>query len=114
MDTTFDYSGELKPEGEGRRLWDWLHAECDGIEALRPLVLELCRTADRLQEVRVKIAAQGLSVSAARGRSAKNPLLDVELKLSKQFAALWRGLGLSDKPEGERRPVGRPPEPDRL
>jgi hypothetical protein len=34
MDTTFDYSGELKPEGEGRRLWDWLHAECDGIEAL--------------------------------------------------------------------------------
>jgi len=106
---TDELLGSLKPDGEGRRLWTWLYAECEGIDSCRPLVLELCRISDRLQEVREKIATQGLSVSGARGRTAKNPLIDVEVKLSKQFQVLWRSLGLADKPEEERRPVGRPP-----
>jgi len=111
METELNIPEELKPDGDGARLWAWLCSECDGMESARPLALELCRTADRLQEVRSKIASQGLMISGARGRSAKNPLLDIEVKLSKQFQGLWKGLGLSDKgvDETEKRPLGRPP-----
>lgn len=114
MEADYDFPTDLKPDGEGQRLWAWLHSECEGIESCRPLVAELCRIADRLQDVRAKLASQGLSVAGARGRSARNPMLDVEVKLSKQFQVLWRSLGLSDKPEEERRPVGRPAASDRL
>ena len=102
---------DLKPDGAGRQLWTWLCGEFENIESCRPLAEELTRIADRLAEVRQKIAAQGLTVSAARGRSAKNPLLDMELKLSKQYTVLWRSLGLSDKAPDDTpvRPVGRPP-----
>jgi hypothetical protein len=114
MDDTNIPAG-LTPGGEGQQLWVWLRAECDeSLEACRPLAIELCRIADRLQEVREKIRSQGLSVSAARGRSTRNPLIDTEIKLSKQYQVLWRGLGLSDKPEEERRPVGRPCASDKL
>jgi hypothetical protein len=109
METHFDLLDGLKPDGEGRRLWAWLHESCEGIDSCRPLVMEACRIADRLQEVRQKLDTQGLCVSGARGRTAKNPLCDVEVKLSGQFQKLWRSLGLADKPEEERRPVGRPP-----
>jgi len=111
---TDELLGSLKPDGEGRRLWAWLHENCEGIDSCAPLVMELCRIADRLQEIREKIAAQGLSVSGARGRTAKNPLIDVEIKLSKQYQVLWRSLGLADKPEEERRSVDRPCASDRL
>ena len=101
-------------KSEGRALWVWLDAECENIERCRPLAHELCRIADRLQEVRSKIASQGLVVSGARGRSTRNTLLDTELKLAGAYQKFWRQLGLSDKtpdddPVQERRPVGRPP-----
>ena len=114
METDFGLLDGLKPDGEGRRLWAWLHESCEGIDSCQPLVMELCKMSDRLAEVRQKIAAQGLSVSGARGRTAKNPLLDMEVKLSKQFQVLWRSLGLADAPQEERRPVGRPCASDRL
>ena len=104
----------LRPEGEGRRLYRWLMEEVEGAESCRPLTEELCRVADRLEEVRGKIAVQGLTVSAARGRSAKNGLLDVEIKLSGQYSKLWKTLGLADKPEVEKQPVGRPAGSDEL
>lgn len=103
---------DLKPDGEGARLWAWLASEVEGIEQLAPLVTELCRIGDRLQEVRAKLSSQGLMVSGARGRSAKNPLCDLEIKLSCQFSKIWKTLGLADKPAEERRPVGRPPAGD--
>src|SRR5579863_3134858 len=53
--------------------------------------------------------SQGLIVGGPRGRGVKNQLLDIELKLSKQFSALWQTLGLSDREEAPARPVGRPP-----
>jgi hypothetical protein len=99
----------LRPDGEGARLWTWLSDHADGVLDSMPLAVELCRVADRLQEVRSKLDAQGLAVSGARGRSARNPLIDSEIKLSKQFQALWRALGLSDKSDVPARPVGRPP-----
>lgn len=97
---------DLRPDGAGRELWAWLHAECEGIESCLPLVAELCRVADRLQEVRQKLALQGVSVSGIRGRSVRNPLLDTEVKFSKQYQTLWRALGLQDKPD--EMPVTRP------
>ena len=111
METDSNIPENLRPDGDGRQLWAWLCAQCEGIEDCRPLATELCRIADRLQEVRAKITSQGLMVSGARGRSAKNPLIDMEVKLSKQYQTLWRSLGLSDKTPDEnadRRPVGRP------
>jgi hypothetical protein len=101
----------LKPDGEGQKLWAWLttSGEIEGIEGCQPLAIELCRLADRLEEVRSKIASQGLYVSGSRGRPAKNPLIDIEVKLSGQFAKVWRVLGLADKPVEQRLPVGRPP-----
>ena len=103
----------LKSDKAGARLWVWLDEQFQNIEAVRPLATEICIISERLEEVRTKIGEQGLTVSAARGRTAKNGLLDVELKLSKQIAALWKGLGLADKPPedapvGSGRPVGRP------
>src|SRR5690349_955569 len=98
----------LKPDGAGRELWSWLQEHCDGLQDCAPLAEELCAVRDRLSEVRAKIAAQGLLTSGARGRSVRNPLLDSEAKLSRQFSFLWRQLGLADKQsEEERRPPGR-------
>jgi hypothetical protein len=107
---------DLRADGDGRKLWAWLCLQCDGIESCRPLAVELCRVADRLQEVRAKIESQGLTVSGARGRSSKNSLLDVEIKLQKSYQTIWKGLGLSDKPPDDEptRPVGRPPANERL
>ncbi len=100
---------ELKPSGEGARLWQWLTENADGVMESRPLVIELCQIADRLHEVRVKLAQQGLTVSAARGRIAANPLLGTETRLLKQYENLWRTIGLADEAAEEKRPVGRPP-----
>jgi hypothetical protein len=91
------------------RLWKWLIENADGVLESRPLVVELAVIADRLAEVRAKLAQQGLTVTAARGRIAVNPLLGQETRLLKQYENLWRTLGLADKPEEEKRPVGRPP-----
>jgi hypothetical protein len=101
---------DLAEDGEGRRLWTWLHAQCEGIEENEPLVIELCRIADRLEQVRAKIKSQGLWITGSK----KNSLLDVEIKFSSQYNRLWRQLGLSDKPDEEKRPVGRPPDNEKL
>ena len=99
----------LKPGGAGARLFQWLVENADGVLESRPLVAELCVIADRLFEVRAKLTQQGLTVSAARGRIAANPLLGQETRLLKQYENLWRTLGLADEAEEEKRPVGRPP-----
>jgi len=92
-----DLPAGIRPDGEGAKLWLWLMSAVEGADSCMPLVVELCRIADRLEEVRAKLALQGLTVSGVRGRSAKNGLLDVELKLSGQFAKIWKTLGLADK-----------------
>lgn len=104
---------KLRPNGAGAKLWAWLEAQIENLEELRPLAVEICVVADRLEQVRTAIAEQGLTVCAARGRTTKNSLLDVELKLSKALAGLWRSMGLADKSSENpddvvRRPVGRP------
>jgi hypothetical protein len=109
----FGIPDDLRADGEGRRLWSWLAQNADGVLDSRPLVAELCRMADRLEQVRAKLAQQGLTVTAARGRIASNPLLTQEVRLVKQYENLWRTLGLSDEPEEEKRPVGRPPDSEK-
>jgi hypothetical protein len=93
---------------DGRRLWAWLQSAFDGSDDLWPLATELCQIADRLGEVREQIRKDGVWVN---GR--KNPLIDIECKLSAQFTKLWRTAGLADKPDVEKRPVGRPTNFDR-
>jgi len=95
----------VKPGGAGARLWVWLAANTENLGDNLPLSAELCGIADRLEEVRAKISIQGIVVSGPHGRSAKNPLLDVEIKLSKQFQTLYRSLGLCDKDDGQGRLV---------
>jgi hypothetical protein len=92
----------------GRKLWTWLEETCDNVADAAPAVAELCEVTNRLHEVRDAIRKQGVTVE---GR--KNPLLDVEIKLSAQWVKLWRALGLADKPDEQRRPLGRPPESER-
>lgn len=91
----------------GRRLRQWLDEQCE-TEGAEPLVTELCKIADRLAEVRAQIAKDGV---APAGK--KNPLLDIEIKLSGMFTKTWRTLGLADKEPEVRRPVGRPPNSER-
>jgi hypothetical protein len=86
----------------GRELWRWIEGEYS-LQGAEPLVSELCRVCDRLAQVREAIAAEGVGEGGKR-----NPLLDSEMKLSGQFSKLWRVLGLADKPEAAKRPVGRP------
>jgi hypothetical protein len=99
--TTTKPPADLKKPG--RDLWRWIADEFT-VEDSLPLVAELCRVADRLAEVRASIAEDGVGDSEKR-----NPLLDSEMKLSGQLGKLWRVLGLADKPEPMKRPVGRPP-----
>jgi hypothetical protein len=92
----------------GKALWEWIVETCDHIEGTEPAAEELCRIKDRLHQVRDAINRQGVST-----RGKKNTLLDVEIKLSAQFLKTWRTLGLADKPDETKRPVGRPPESER-
>jgi hypothetical protein len=89
---------EVKTNSAGASLWKWLASQVEGLDECGPLAVELCVVMDRLQEVREKIASQGIIVSGTRGRSAKNPLLDIEIKLGKRFSELWKSLGLADRP----------------
>jgi hypothetical protein len=89
----------------GRETWDWLlvHCNAESVENVRPLAIELCRTADRLAQIRERIASRGLEPGGKR-----NALLPEEARVSKQFALLWRSIGLADHDPETKRPVGRP------
>ncbi len=116
MDQTTDLErAGLAPDGAGMALWAWLLTQTDDIDGCRPLALEACILAQRLSEVRAKLATSGLLISGPRGRSVKNPLIDTELRLAQQFVRTWRALGLSDAPPSDepRRGPGRPPDCDR-
>ena len=103
-----DLMPRLRTGGDGERLLVWLKTEIAGVDECAPLVHELARVADRLEEVRAKLLSQGVSVSGPRGRSMANPLLQFETKLIASYDKLWRSLGLADSPPEDRRPVGRP------
>src|ERR1019366_4006267 len=93
-----DLMPRLRPGSDGERLLAWLLSEIAGVDTVAPLVHELCRTADRLEEIRAKLLSQGVSVGGPRGRSIANPLLQVETKLIASYDKLWRSLGLADSP----------------
>lgn len=110
MEESKEIPNGVKPDGEGARLWLWMISEAtdESLASTKPMAVELCVIADRLSDVRSKIAAQGLTVSGAKGRSAKNPLLDIEIKLSGQFSKIWKTLGFDRTNSEEKQPVGRP------
>jgi hypothetical protein len=80
----------------GLELFDF----CDDTFEIRdvlPVVTELCKIADRLQQVRE------LLKDAPDGR-----LINSEVKLSASYARLWKMAGFGDKDPQPARPVGRP------
>jgi hypothetical protein len=83
----------------GLRLWRWATSLCETSEtrACEPLLLEMCKTADRLSVVRAAIAAQS---------TPDTRLINCEVKLQTRFTACWKMLGLSDPAEKPK--VGRP------
>lgn len=87
----------LRADGAGARLWLWLHVQVANLLDNEPLAVELCQMADRVEEIRSRIAQQGLMISGPKGRSVKNPLLDMELRYSRGIKDLWKTLGLADK-----------------
>jgi len=78
----------------GHKLWHHVASNYD-LMGNEPVLEELCRVADRLAEVRSRIAEDGL----VDGNGRKHALADLEPKLSGQFRMLWRLLGLSDDEE---------------
>lgn len=98
-------TGLQKP---GRDLWRWIVEQGD-IDGCEPMVNELCRLQDRLHQVRESISSEGVWLDGK-----KNPLVDVEMKVSGQFAKVWRLLGLADRDEAPKRPPGRPPDSERF
>lgn len=74
------------------------------LDGLEPAVTELCRAADRLQQIRDILTRDGLV--QANGR--KHVLVDAETKQAALFVSLWRLIGLADSDQPAR-PVGRPP-----
>jgi hypothetical protein len=87
----------------GRKDWVWLHANVDNVDCVYPLAVELCRSADRLAQIRARIEATGLTPGGKR-----NPLLAEEARVQKQYVLIWRSLGLADRDPETKRPVGRP------
>lgn len=95
---------------DGRALWKRIHQIADCEDGAEQVLLRLCRVADRLAEVAAILDRDGLVSSGGAGKLArKHPLVDLEVKLYGQFAALWRlaGLAREDVPAGLREP-GRP------
>jgi hypothetical protein len=80
----------------GLELFRW----CDDtfeIEGVLPVVTELCKVADRLQQVRSQLA-----------ETPDNRLINSEVKLSAAYARLWKMAGFGDADKPPARPVGRP------
>lgn len=92
---------DLKPPG--MMLWKWIDGSIENMAEVEPAVEELCKVADRLEEVRSQINADGVMVGGK-----PHGLLALEVKLSGQFRNLWRASGLGDRTDDARRPVGRP------
>jgi hypothetical protein len=80
---------------QGQKLWDWAQQNFESART-EPLLMELCRLADRLSEIRRELK-KGLD-----GR-----LVNAEVKVCSQFTKTWKLLGLADPPK-----AGRPGRPE--
>jgi len=99
--------GPADLKGPGRKLWREL-VQRYTVEGCEPVLGELCRLFDRLQEVRDRLGAEGLTITEADGASTrKHPLVDSEPKLSAAFVKAWKTLGL-DKETEPAKHRGRP------
>jgi len=82
-------------DAAGQELFHWC-GDHFNIEKVLPVVLELCRLADRLAQVRNELAKGGVD----------SRLINSEVKLSASYARAWKMAGFGD-PEVKGR-VGRP------
>ncbi len=73
-------------KAEGRRIWRQLTSDYDAT-GNEPILHELCRTADRLAEIRQRM-------STAKDTTEFLKLANAEAKTSGSFARAWRLLGL--------------------
>jgi len=106
----------LKPAG--RRLWSWLEDNCGTLEPAAPLVAQLCRLADRIDEVQAKLAGEGVTVTIKPVKGTPkvkpHPLATLEIKLLAEYRATWRLLGLAEEVPPQKRARGRPTDLERL
>jgi hypothetical protein len=93
---------------DARKLLGWLETNYE-IEPGLPLVERMLRITNRLQEIDAAIKKSG----GVEIDGKPNVLLAEERRYEEQWLKLWRAAGLSDRPEAERRSVGRPPESER-
>ena len=91
--------------GAGRRLWRSVTSQYD-VAGVENLLAELCKLADRLQEIRDALNRDGLMIGEP-GKQRRHPLADLEVKVSAQFQKVYKQMGLSDDQEPKRNP-GRP------
>lgn len=73
-------------KAEGRRIWRQIAADYD-IAGNEPVLLELCRTADRLAEIRERMRTAADNTEFLR-------LTNAEAKAAGTWARCWRLLGL--------------------
>lgn len=83
----------------GRRLWRDLIAD-HGIDDAggRAMLLRACEALDRLRQVQVQIATDGLTTKGYRGQVRPHPLLSVEAEQSRILLACFRALNLDFSP----------------
>jgi hypothetical protein len=84
----------------GRALWASLVGEYSFDEHERPLLLQVCRTWDRLDRIARAAADCPLTVVNAKGDMVSNPVLVEERMQSQRFAQLKAALRLPEENPG--------------
>jgi hypothetical protein len=87
---------------ESRRLWGLFLADLVGIyggvaDGDRILLEDVLRARDRLEEIQMKLAEDGPTVTGSRGQTRPHPLLATERALRRDVAVGFARLGLTER-----------------
>ncbi len=89
----------------GRRLWRSVVEEYDLDEHERVLLVQACRTVDRLDDIAAALVGQPLTVENFRGDPVAHPLLNEQRQQAQTLARLLASLRM---PSGDEEADGRP------
>jgi hypothetical protein len=89
----------------GRRLWRSVVEEYELDEHERVLLVQACRTVDRLDDIAEALVGQPLTVDNFRGDPVAHPLLNEQRQQSQTLARLLASLRM---PSGDQEAEGRP------
>ncbi len=92
---------------ESKKIWNTICREYTGLDTYFFTVLKVClESYDRLQQARVIIDEEGVSIETPTGFMRENPMLKVEKDARSGFLQSAKMLNLNLEPPGD---VGRPP-----